>query len=144
MFKDDKQVDELMFLMYTAKKMVWERAKGFKDIDLNSALRFATLQLIIEKKNPTMKEVARFLRIKPPSVTSLISGFVRSEYIERMPDKIDRRIIRLKVTKKGEIYFKKYLSKIRDNIKSIYSHLTGKEINQLIKILKKIAYVYRK
>ena len=140
----DKKLDELMFLLFTTKKIVWERAKSLEDIDLSSALRFSTLQFVLEKKNPTMNDLAKYLRVKPPSATSLINGLVKSGFIGRKKNKNDRRIVNLHATIKGKKYFKASFLKMRENIKSIYSHLNNKEIDQLIKILKKIAYVYNK
>jgi len=136
--KQKERFHEIMLLMFATKKLVWEHSKGFKDMDIFSVLRFAALQYILENDNPTMKQMAGYLRIKPSSATSLMAGLEKSGHIKRAADKGDRRIIRIHVTTKGEADFKKSFQRITGNMKALYSRLSAEEQNQLIKILKKI------
>ncbi|PIR66504.1 MAG: hypothetical protein COU51_03090 [Parcubacteria group bacterium CG10_big_fil_rev_8_21_14_0_10_36_14] len=143
MFKDEKQLEEFIFLIYSTKKRLWE-SLNMQGVDVNSAIRFASLQFIIEKEKPTMKDLASFLHIKPPSATILINGLVRFGFIKRKSDTKDRRITRLRITEKGKDYFDKTLKKMSNNVRTIFTKLSEQEIGELIKILKKLYYATTK
>ena len=48
-----------------------------------------------------MHEVAQFLRVSPPSATSLVNTLVKQGEVRRVEDKNDRRTVRLEVTARG-------------------------------------------
>ena len=55
----------------------------------------------------TMKSIAEYLRITPPSVTELIKEMERKNLIQRTSDKKDKRIVSIKLTKTAQ---KNYIS----------------------------------
>ncbi|MFA5133481.1 MAG: MarR family transcriptional regulator [Patescibacteria group bacterium] len=132
------RLNEMLILISAIRKMVWEQQEGFKNMDIFSALRFMTLQYIADEKNPTMKNISEFLKIKPSSATSLIGGLEKTGYIIRVEDKDDRRIVRLSITFKGKRELAKAFKIIKVNTENFYSRLSPEEQKQLINILKKI------
>ncbi len=137
-------VDHLVSLIFATKRLIMENIKDSEKIDPFSFLRLEVLRFIKEKVNPTMKDIANYLCITPPSATSLINALVKKGLVRRVRDKKDRRMIRLEVTDKGEKHLKKEFERITRKIKKIYTRLSDKEIKELIKILKKFSKEYKK
>jgi len=85
--------------MFTAGRLLRERA--MTEGSSASRLHLGTLRYVAEKKQPLMREVAQFLRISPPSTTSLVNTLVKQGKVRRIEDKNDRRTVRLEVTERG-------------------------------------------
>jgi len=97
-----------------------------------------TLRLINEKKRVTMKEVAGFLAITPPSATALINHLVKAGYVARSSDKIDRRAVHLVLTKKGGAVLHKSQAEHCKTFTKLLKKLSFKEQSDLINILTKL------
>lgn len=137
--RKNSEVDHLVSMIFTAKRFILENIKDSEKIDPFSFLRLEVLRFIKDKKNPTMKDVAAYLHVTPPSATSLVNALVDKGFAKRIKDKKDRRIIHLALTDKGVKYFNKEFARIAKKIKEIYSKLSKKEIKELIKILEKLS-----
>ncbi|MEI6296548.1 MAG: MarR family transcriptional regulator [bacterium] len=97
-----------------------------------------TLKFIESNKGRTMKEISSFLRVRPPTATTMINSLVKSGEIKRVDDEGDRRITKLELTKKGEKILKESFGTVAKELKSIFSKLNDKDIENLINILEKI------
>ena len=86
--------------MFAAGRLLRVRAltEGFSA----SQLHIGTLRYIAEKKKPLMHEVAQFLRVSPPSATSIVNTLVKQGEVRRVEDKNDRRTVRLEITARGQ------------------------------------------
>lgn len=133
---ENTEVKQILNLFFRIGVKIKEKQKKKH---FTSMLCVRTLRFVMEKGEPTMKEVADYLGITPPSTTTMVDHYVKSGHLERLTDKNDRRIIRIGVTPKG----KKFLKDGYENMLRIYqellSKLNQKEINELKIILNKIA-----
>lgn len=103
-----------------------------------SVSQLEILIYIFNKQRVTMKELAIFLGIKPPSVTVLVDNLEGQGFLARSQDKKDHRLIHLVLTKKGRDILVKS-KKNRDKIaKKLLSNLTTKEQNTLFSLLHKM------
>lgn len=137
-------VNKLISLFFTTSRIIREHAEGHDRVDPLSFLRLETLRFVAEKKSPTMRNIADYLCVTPSSATSLINGLVKDGELKRTEDETDRRIIRLTVTTKGEDRIKEGFKQVSSRMKNILTKLDEKEINAFIKILEKLAAIYKK
>lgn len=100
-------------------------------------LHLATLRFISERE-PRMHEIAEYLRIMPPSATSLINALVKEGTIKRANDPKDRRTVRLLITARGQKTLDDGMRQKRSVVGSIIARLTESEKNDLKNILDKI------
>ncbi len=95
---------ELLSLMFEMSRML-KREISRESTLMPSFLHAETLRFIQEAEregnSPTMRDVADYLKIAPPSATALVNGFVKDRVITRVADPKDRRIVRLSLSKKG-------------------------------------------
>ena len=103
-----------------------------------SFLHVKTLSFIKEHKEPTMRDVASELRVSSPAATAIIDRLVETEDLERITDSADRRIVRLKVSKRGLSILEHGLAAIHANIQEKMSVLSSVEQKQLMLILRKL------
>jgi len=136
-------IDYIISLIFKTDRLIYKRLKREKKrLDPFSVLRLEALRYIAEKKNPSMREVADYFCITPPSATSLINSLVRLKLVKRIYDKNDRRAICLFITSKGEKELEKGIKRINENMRKVLSQLNSKELKNLIKILEKLSKIY--
>ena len=102
---------------------------------LPSFLHLETLRFIQEHKSPTMSEIAEYLKIAPPSATALVNAFVKDGVIERKTDAVDRRIVRLTLSKSGVGLLKDIMRQREKAFKRVTASLSVKDCVELSRIL---------
>ena len=130
------KIEQLISLIYATRRMMFEQ----KEAKTCSFLHLITLKYIKEG-SPLMKDLATFLGVAPPSATSLINNLAKDGLVRRSEDKIDRRIVRIEMTKKGEQYMQSHQKKTTEHMRNNLEKLSAKERDQLAAILKKISNV---
>ncbi len=136
------KIERLISLFFTTARLIHERIRGPERIDPFSFLRLETLRYVAEHENPSMKEIADYLCITPPSATSLIDRLVKARYLSRVFDKEDRRVVRLSITPSGKRTIKRGFKQITGHMKKVLDKLGNKEINDLSQILEKLSRLY--
>ncbi|NCQ16056.1 winged helix-turn-helix transcriptional regulator [Candidatus Falkowbacteria bacterium] len=136
-------IEQLISMIFATSRLIRERVKDREKINPFSFLRLETLRYVTEKDNPSMKDIADYLCVAPPSATSLINSLVEARQIERSYDKNDRRFVRLVVTPKGKTALASGFKKITTKMRRALSNLNAKERSNLFKILENISRSYQ-
>ena len=137
-------IGQLISMVFSTSRLIRERAKDREKIDPFSFLQLETLRYVAEKDNPSMKDIADYLCVTPPSATSLINGLAEAGQLERVHDKNDRRFVRLVVTPKGKTALASGFKKIITRMRRILNNLNARERSDLFKILEKLSRAYQK
>jgi len=82
--------------------------------------------------------ISKRMGISPPTVTGLVDRLVRNSYVERIRDLEDRRIVFVKLTKKGNSFVGKFKKAIQSRWKQILIYLSEEDREAYIRILKKL------
>lgn len=82
--------------------------------------------------------VSKRMGISAPTITGLVDRLLRNGYVERVRDTEDRRIVFVKVTKKGKVFIGKFKKIIQKRWRQILVHLSESERKEYIRILKKL------
>ncbi|MBU1007401.1 MAG: MarR family winged helix-turn-helix transcriptional regulator [Candidatus Omnitrophica bacterium] len=125
--------------------MVPKLIKGAKNDFLTKA-NISTAQMIMlmsihDHGECKIKTLAKERSISPPTATGLITRLVASGYVKRGSDAEDRRVVMVSLTKKGENMACGFLDTIKKRWKNILIHLTAKEQQQYLNIVKKIVSI---
>lgn len=126
---------ELTSLIFTVGRLLRERSVA--DLPV-SYLHLATLRFINEKNCPPMRDIAAYLRIAPPSATSLVNTLVKQGEVRRVADKNNRRVVRVEVTLKGHKTLTDGTRRKHDLMQKVISGLSEHERSDLKSILEKI------
>jgi len=135
-----ENADELVTLIFGVIRSIHGRLNKRYQIDFSriSPLKVQVLGFVKNRKKPSMKDLADFLAITPPSATSLVEGMAKDKLIVRDFSPSDRRIVSLQMTTKGGKVLDRGFKEMTAHIKEIFTCLTEKEKKQLIAIYKKI------
>ena len=134
-----KKIDKITTLIFNVSRKLHFNIKNERpEKDLWSMVRLEALRFVSENKNPTMRELADYLSITPPSTTTLIGPLIRDKMLKRVEDKVDRRKTRLFITVRGEKYFYDSYKQLNEYMKKSLLILNEGEQKNLILILEKL------
>ncbi|MES2224540.1 MAG: MarR family transcriptional regulator [Patescibacteria group bacterium] len=122
--KETFDIQEFQDLLYLFKKTFSALYKKETSGLHCSASHMEIMHYIAEHDSASMKDLAGYLRITPPSVTTLIDAMVENGLVRREAAAADRRTVRVSLTPKAT---------------STYKQLQKKKTILLAKLLKKIS-----
>lgn len=140
MSRNDTDTDvfaELPSLFFETRQIIRQKLPSDKQSDPNAWMHLQTMHFIDRSTEPTMQDVATYLRIKAPSATSLVAHLVSQGVITRTTG-ADRRRVVLSITPAGKRALKKYSEESEKMMRSAFSTLDRKEVCSLCDILKKM------
>lgn len=138
----DKRFAELATLFFVTRQIIkqWLPPKGKSDPYM--WLRLETLRYIAASNEPTMYDVARHLRIKAPSATSLIAHLAKLGFISRKGEKEDKRVVRIALTAAGKKEVDAYAARSAAMMHKVFSKLDDRELDELLKILGRVRDIH--
>lgn len=105
---------------------------------------FHLLMLIEDEGAVTNGQISETLSIAPPNVTPLITKLVEENYITRVPDERDRRVIWNQLTDKGEAVLRERRNSFRKLFEERLDFLSDEETDQLINSLNTLTEIVEK
>jgi DNA-binding MarR family transcriptional regulator len=85
-----------------------------------------------------MKDLAICLRVSMPAMTGIISRLVRDKYCQRVYQEQDRRIIKVRLTAKGEAFLEKVNAGRKQMILKVFSKISDKDRQDYLRIITQI------
>jgi DNA-binding MarR family transcriptional regulator len=101
-------------------------------------LQIHVLHMISEHQGITMKEVAGFMKVSSPSATTFVNRLVNLGWVERVADIKNRKLVRLKMTLKGEKVLKDMMTARHKAFELLLSGLPQADQQDFIRILQKL------
>ena len=126
--------NQLLPLMFEMGRLL-KREICSDNVDVLSFLHIETLRYIEEEGTPSMRDIAEYLKIAPPSATALINSFVKDGILERASDAADRRVVRLQLSAKGHKTLTETMQKRAEAFSRVVAHLSVEECEELVRIL---------
>lgn len=105
---------------------------------------YYVLLLLVNNGELSMSEIGEKLFISKPNVTALINQLIEEGFTERLPDCQDRRIIKIKLTKKGSAFVEKHKKLFRDQVNEKLLTLSDKELDRFVVSLQTIKEILSK
>lgn len=125
-------VKEIEDLLPKMKEMFFlEKNTNLHELDITIP-QINVLGLLLENEY-TMTELGDKLYLAPNTISGHIDRLVRDRLVARVPDKRDRRVIHVKLTKKGAQKIKKFLKARRERFIKVFSSLGQKDMSRVIK-----------
>ena len=87
---------------------------------------------------PTMSELSAYLNLPFSSTTRLIDWLVRADFVERVPDARDRRVVRVHMTDSGEQLYQISMDFNRQQIARLLKDFSATEQTQLLRLMNKL------
>lgn len=134
-------VNEISTLMPKMVRKIHRGYLAYSDIPIS---QLAIMLAVAEQKTTQATKLSREMKVSAPSITGIVDRLVRTNYIKRMPDKKDRRVVNLMLTEKG----KKEINALRDRMsnrwKTILLELGPQDRELYLSLMKKILVILEK
>jgi DNA-binding MarR family transcriptional regulator len=129
---------ELLEAFFTLSRLMKENMTYDSHLLHLSLLQLQTLVYIKRNPKTQMSDIATKFTIELPSATSLIAKLVAIHLVEKTPDKNDKRIVRLSLTKKGETLLAEATEKRNKKMDELLKYLSEEDKKSLLDILKRL------
>jgi len=97
--------------------------------------QFLILNFLHNSQESKMTELAKFMKVTTAAMTGIVDRLVRDKYVARQYDPKDRRIIKIKLTTKGDNLVNKASQQRRDMIISVFGKISEEERQDYLRIL---------
>ena len=106
--KKSPSTEEIFSLTFELGR-VMRQACAAGSITPFSLAHIEALRFVSERKNPTMRDLADYLRVTAPSASALVDELAGKGYFLRREDKTDRRLVRVSLSAEGKGFLAKVL-----------------------------------
>jgi DNA-binding MarR family transcriptional regulator len=100
--------------------------------------QFFILEFLNREGESKMTELANFMNVTTAAMTGIVDRLVRDGYIERVYDKTDRRIIKVKLTGAGNALTKKMAERKQQMIVKVFEKISEVDRERYLRILNQI------
>lgn len=135
----DNRINELLVKIFDKIIVTEQKALQVGRFGDLSIAEMHTLEGIGLYESRTMTETATLLNVTTGTLTVAIDRLVRKGYVDRQRDSDDKRIVRIKLTKKGKLAYRLHLKFHTLLVDRITQPLTEEEKNILIRVLTNVA-----
>lgn len=120
-----------------SRDFVRRRAGEFYKVKITLP-QMAILEQLQRSGELNMSDMARFINVTTAAMTGVITRLVRDGYVARASQPGDRRVIKIKLTAKGEKIMKSVIEQRRQLFKRMFGTLSDREREDYLKILSRI------
>lgn len=138
MDKNKKVLNELLVQIFNDILQIEERALKQGVINDLSVTEIHTIEAIGMYTERTMSEVAGDLKITVGTLTTAINKLIKKEYVERKRIEEDRRVVLIKLTKKGKLAYRLHEKFHNDMINATIKGLSEDEEKVLMSSLERL------
>lgn len=100
--------------------------------------QFVVLEVLSRHGESKMTDIARYINVTTAAITGIVERLVRDGYALRISDPKDRRIVKVKLTKKGEGILQKMAESKKAIVMRIFGVISQEERDEYLKILEHI------
>jgi len=90
----------------------------------------------------TVSEISKILRVTSPTVTQILKKLEVNGFVERHADEIDRRVVRITLTEKGQDIARQAREEFHASLDGLIDYLGDEQSNQLADLLSKVSHYY--
>lgn len=138
-----KYVKEFEAILPKMKELLFsEKDTNLHALDITIP-QINVLGLLLDKEC-TMTEMGDKLHLALNTISGHIDRLVRDKLVQRVADANDRRIVRVKLTKKGEEKIKMFFKARRKRLLAVFSNLSRKDMSQVVKNFKSNYRIFQK
>ncbi len=142
---DEEKMDELVDSILIYLPLFYKKITSLNNSNLEDSCykkkatdHYQILGLLEHHNNLPISEIGKRLLISRPNMTSHINKLVSEGMVTRLPNKEDRRVIKISITHEGSNYIKESRKWVNNNIKNNLSPLNQEELQQMYKCIDNI------
>ena len=130
-----KSTDAIIDLSFRLSRIMRQRMFKMRHRSPLNLMQLHTLGWIMESRGVTMKELAEHLKISSPSATVFVQRLVVMRLLQRFEDPKNRKLVRLKISRKGLALCREHMVKAQGALRKIFSIISPSDQRDLARIL---------
>lgn len=136
-------VHQLMRTFRQFNKAIWHRRSlsGFKPSEIR-VLFCIRRETRMNELGMTVSDISTNMHVTPPTITQLINGLEVAGLVEKKEDPVDRRVVRVRLTEKGERVAQTEIEQYHTSLNGLIQYLGETESEQLVELLHKVNVYY--
>lgn len=131
-------IDDVSFWMHLAHNRARAQADAVLAKSGVSPEQWTLLVQLWQEADRTATDLAAAILRDKPSVTRLLDGLVRSGYVLRANDPIDKRRQRIVLTRAGRELERQLVPRVRAFVKRLSRGVRARDLETTVKILRKV------
>ena len=131
-------INKLLVELFNDILQIEEHSLKYGPIADLSITEIHTIEAIGMYDEKSMSEVAQSLKITVGTLTTAINKLIKKEYVERKRIEEDRRVVLVKLTKKGKLAYRLHDKFHKDMVNTAIDGLDDKEEEVLVNSLTKL------
>ncbi|MDA3860176.1 MAG: MarR family transcriptional regulator [Melioribacteraceae bacterium] len=135
--KNNLSIEVWRELTNTFEHMEKSHARRMAHLNLTNS-QYSVLRALSEGGTMPLKSISQKLNVTGANITCVMDNLQKRNYAERIPSKLDRRIINAELTKEGKQIIKKFTPLYIDSISEETKNLTDDEKKSLVELLAKL------
>jgi len=136
-------VNEILVRLFANILDIEEKCLRVGDFSDLSISEIHVIDSIGINKERTMSDTAKDLKVTSGTLTTAVDNLIKKGYVERRRSVEDRRVVKIKLTKKGADAFKIHEDFHKDLVISALQELDSNEEELLIKVLTNIDVFFK-
>lgn len=144
-YMNKKQIDILNdYFLHSVLRLISQEEQCLRkvcssDLSIRELHVVEAVACLQKDERSTMAEIARYLHLSPASLTTAVNVLVKKGYLDRDYSAVDRRVIHVRLTEKGEAANRTYLDFVRGMIYEVSRDLDEDVADQMIEVLLKLS-----
>ncbi len=123
-------------------KRQMEKSRGTAGSLDDYTFLFRILTILAQAETPpTMSELGTDLEVPFSTATRIVDWLVRADFVERINDPHDRRVVRVQITENGQQLYQIGMEHNRQQIAHVLQYFTPHEQTQLLRLMTKLVDV---
>lgn len=125
---------QIMDAMFTISRLMRDEMGYNSDFAHLSLLQIQVLIFLKNNTNTKMREIADYFKVEMPTATSIVSTLHSMKLVKREINKDDRRIVRMKLTAKGESVLHEAMMLRKKKLHKMLSYLSVNNKKKMLSI----------
>ncbi|MBN1405869.1 MAG: MarR family transcriptional regulator [Candidatus Omnitrophica bacterium] len=136
--------DKLMDIIpVIADEFVQRHSRAFYECKITFP-QAVVLHYIYKSGEAKMSEMAKYIKVTQAAMTGVVTRLVKGNYVLRVYDPKDRRIIKIKLTDKGAKTIEKMQEQKKEMIMHLFGKVSAKDRDDYLRILSSIRDILMK
>lgn len=131
-------IEEILYSFHAIRSITKSRALHLGHQNHITHSQWFVLIMIEHSKKTSIKDIAEKMEISSSAATQFVDGLVQSGYVIRQEAPEDRRSVRLELSPKGKKHIATSKEKRIAEMAEIFEALTDRELEELVRLHKKI------
>ena len=146
-----KNLDNIDYQMNIIKFFIDEfynktvfRSENKSGTDLSPSFIKSLFAFVNPEEDYPIGELGKNARVKSSTMTDMVDRMEDEGLAERVRDKNDRRLVKVRLTKKGKKTRQEFYKKRRSEFESIFNQLAPEEVHKFIKNMSEATEILKK